>query len=332
MKHLKRRSSAAAIFALAALMSSCSFLHLSNDVAVKAVPIDLTFGASIPPTTAPLQPPPAIIVPPPVPTLPPLPTPPPVPTPPPEPVFACPEHPTALGARDPSTPDITPDEAPKEGVYLYRFQGQYGGPNAGLSTIIGYKTVSNVQTVDATLGSFTFQVEDPFNHIVLVLLAKPISSTDPLDGLFLQEIDIPSANLAMTDPLKFIPAQPLRMIDFPIQPGTNQTLAAIDTGQKPSSAPGGVLPPLPSADTITSNFTVGAAESVDVCADIAKAYKGNWELKITGQYNADLAGTFWIDTAYGGLPVKDDFTLTSDTLETGNFSSNLMRLDPVKFI
>src|SRR5439155_15289199 len=146
----------------------------------------------------------------------------------------CPEHPTALGARDPSTPDITPEEAPKEGVYLYSFQGQYGGPRAALSTVIGYKTVSNLQTVDATIGSFSFQVEDPFNHIVLVFLAKPISSTDPLDGLFLQEIDIPSTNPALgTDPLKFVPAQPLRMIDFPIEPGTNQTLAALDTGQKP---------------------------------------------------------------------------------------------------
>lgn len=327
MKRSNPRRFATTVALLALLGTSCSSFRVQSDVAIKQVPVDLTFGAKAQdqPSAAPL--PPLPDVPrylPPRPSVPGPFNPPPVPK---EPLCGVT---TAIAARDPSTPSISNDQRPREGTYLFRFDGNLDGQPAR-EGVVAYKAISS--TSEEPEG-FSYSVKSDFDGLVLHFEVRPVAEEQQLPGLFLKRIDIPRAD-GEEAPAAFIPGSPLKLLAFPIESGTRQTASGPDvaskrdTGIANPTAPGTVYQP--SANTMTSRVDVGAREIIEVCADLAQAWKVNWELEIAGDFNIQMIGTFWLDTAYGGWPVKEDFIILGD-LVNGNFASNLMKLDPGAYL
>ncbi|MFA5891271.1 MAG: hypothetical protein WDA27_10060 [Actinomycetota bacterium] len=320
------RRTATTIALLALLGTSCSSFRVQSEVAIKQVPIDLTFGAKA--VAAPSRPP--------LPPLPPLPRylpPPPyvpVPVPPSVPAGPLCGVTTAIAARDTSTPDISSKQRPQEGTYLFNFDGGLEG-EAAREGVTAYKTISS--TAEEPEG-FSYSIKSEFDGVVLHFEVRPTTEEQQLPGLFLKRVDIPQKK-SEDAPATFIPASPLKLLAFPIEVGTSQTASGPDvaskrdTGISNPAAPGTIYQP--SANTMTSRVDIGAREIIEVCADLAQAWKVNWDLKIAGDFNIEMIGTFWLDTAYGGWPVKDDFILTGD-LANGNFASNLMKLDPGAYL
>lgn len=316
---------------MAVATTSCSFLAVPSEVGIKQVPIDLTFGGELPDQDdgsvgPPPVLPPAIV---PEPTLPPAPE---QPKPKPKPDLCGPTLASAV-ARDPAPASITStnvqDTFPTEGTYLYSFIGNF--ENRQLFFDIAHKELGNIQDVGE---GYSFSVADPFNGTVWWFEAQPETDTSANPGLFLQKIEIPEepATPGGLPPrrLEFTPAAPLKVLNFPIQPGERVRSAAVDNAPKTEDPVTGGLQ-LPSANTITSTVDVGSREIILVCEELAQAWKVNWALQIAGEYNLDIVGSFWLATQYGGWPVKEEYTISGDLIP-GNFATNLMKIDPGNYL
>lgn len=316
---------------LALVSTSCALFAVPNDVGVKNLTVDLTFGGNQPPTNEPLPdfslpPVPVIELPEPPPPIPPPPPPPPI----------CPPPPSTAAPRDPAVPTINPHNVPQLGEYMSRSQGNYENEEPFIR--ISTKDVTNlVQQGDG----FRFSVKDTVTQMRLTLEAQPINEDDPANrpGLYLVRMELPAERpqIGGLDPraLAFEPAEPLQLTPFPIQPGTDTTDAAPDVAPKnetPIQDPITGAPLLsPSLNSMASTMIVDSAETIVVCSSLAQAYRASWDLEITGEFNIRILGTFWLATQYGGWPIKDDFVVVGDLLP-GNFSSSLMRIDPTDTI
>jgi hypothetical protein len=320
------RSWAALAPATAATVSACSRFQVASDVEIPRVPISLTFGAKPPaPPDFGFVPslPPAFILPPPI-----LP-----PPPPPDDgdEELCPPV-KAVGARDAAVTEITDANKPKPGTYLFRFAWNYSGQEDQF--LIGYKSVSASQN---ETNGFIFFVKDPHTGIEWNFESHPRvdNPDDPnsqLSGFFLRQLLIPQ-NDKGDKLIPFRPAQQgLRILNYPITDGDHVTSSAPDTAVK-SDVPNSPNPLLvtPPRSEIVSDVIVGSREIIDVCADLAQAWKINWTLRISGGYNVYLSGSFWLATQYGGWPIREEYFIDGDLVK-GNFASQMMRLDPGDYL
>lgn len=348
MKRSDLRKAAALAVTLGFLLPACGFFSVKNDVSVKRVGVDLVFGAqSLSPqpsfsggATFPTFAPPTLTTPP-QPTFSPEP-----------PEELCPPT-TALGAELETVPRPTFDDDPKthdhvpeindntsEGVYLNAFDGNLTGQRtaqSGANNLV----IHNFQlqagfTPQSQLG-FQFSLRDEFNGVDMEFYVNPGTEDEQTDegGLYLKSITIPTKGPLEkgVEYLSFItPAPHVKLLDWEVTPGATLSSSAGDVASKrvvPFDDPTGAVNqvPLPSANSITSSTTVGKGENIPICATIGQGYQTTWDLKITGEFNVRLVGTFWLATQYGGWPIKSDYIMFGD-LVGGAFSNHLMRLHP----
>lgn len=333
--------------------TACGLFAIQSEVGLKKVNVDLTFGANLEPlptVTFPPPPPPATV--PPIPTLDPscsdgldndddglidFPADPGCDNPtdddesePPPPLCG---PTTATAAEDATVATMTyPDNVPEEGNYLFQVLGNF--ENEPFFNAFGHATISNIAQVGE---GFEYTIADPITLMELTFQAQPISETDPVgDGLFISRIQLPEDR---TSPqprlLAFEPAQPIRVLEFPIEPGASVSGQQIDVAPKsttPITNPVTGLPVLsPSGNAVRSSTKVEAPETVIVCEELGRAYKMNWDLQITGEFNVRILGTFWMATQYGGWPMRADYLVVGDLIP-GNFISNLAKIDPGDYI
>ena len=336
MKPSKPFRAFALALAAGVLMSSCSLLQVKSEVAAKEINLDITLGAPPPPEQADRG---EIALP----TIEPIPIdiPDPFdddidePPPPPPPPF-CPPFPTAFGARKPSELDVNVsdiperDNSPVAGSYLFRFTGNYNEDRA-------YDTVSlkflESQLRDVETNELKFTIDDTDTNIKLHLHSvgqlRADDTPNPTPGLFLTAIEIPQKDRSLENRLKFEPAGEIKLLTYPIEEQATWTETKTDIAGKEPIAPDVLTP---SVNQMRSVIHVGAREDVAVCEDISRAWKVNWDLRITGQYETVLSGLLWLDTGMGGWPVREDLVMSSEPLISGNFTSNLMKLDPTDYL
>lgn len=331
MKPSKSRSlRVVPLVALSMLLSACGLLDVPSDVDVKAVPVDLKFGAQISKTVAP--PDIGVLTDPPIIDLNPLPD---DPTTPPKrrkPVVVCPPT-TADAARDFSPGVIeTFENGPLEGQYPTYFEGQFA--EAGFARSVGYKSIEDVEE-NSNGTQYTFTVRDDNVILGMEMSFQVVYTQDEgvPDGISLTKLVVPRHNEdGSIDEFAFVPQPPMGIMDFPIGAGSEKITTAVDNEPKtaaPADNPlgGGLL--APSGNNMRSTFTVGGRETISVCADMARPWKSNWELEITGEYDLTMSGTFWFDTSKGkgGMPIRADYILDGN-VEKGTFLSTILRLDP----
>lgn len=327
MKLSKLRKVAPLALAMLALATSCSYLKVPDDVSIKAVPIDLTFGVAKE-KTGPQDRLPTPVAPSELPTLPPDDKP---PEEDPDPPELCPPL-AELGAREAPKSIERPDHEPREGKYLHLWAGNFDGREQFFT--VGLKDVSQVfEDPEANApNSFYFTVDDNVVGMKYWFQVRPIAEggdQDPSDlpGLYLKRLDLrPNGQ---SDKFAFIPASPLRLAGFPFVEGTTERQSA------PDIAPKNQLPipglPQPTANTIISEFQLGRIDTIQVCAKLARAFSVNWKIEIHGEFEHELFGTFWFQTGMGGWPIREQYTMLGDQLVAGNFESYLLNLDPLKY-
>lgn len=317
------------LIALGTLLSACGLLDVPNDVDVKAVPVDLKFGAQItkkiePPDIGDLGEPPIIDL-----DLPPVEEKEEKPR---KTIEVCPVT-TADAARAPSKGEIKSfEESPVEGSYFTYFEGQF--PDAGFQRAVAYKTVEDVEE-NSNGTEYAFTVRDDNILLGLEMGFRVVYTQDEgvPDGISLTKMVLPRHNDdGSIDDFAFVPQPPLGLMDFPINPGAEKISTGVDNEPKteaPAENPlgGGLL--APSGNNMRSTLTVGSREIIEVCADLAQAWRTNWKIEITGEYDVTLTGTFWFDTSEGkgGVPIRTDFVLEGN-VEEGIFLSSILRLDP----
>lgn len=356
MGSLKVRSRAMFGVTLIALLgSACSSFSPKAEVQTKQVAIDLAFGAKVDPTVVPddeiLRPlDPEILV---------LPDPPrPKPVDPVEPDL-CPP-PSALGPKyeaparikdgpfypeDGSAPDENNANRPPAGNFLFKYSGNRA--DEPLKETFGYKVIDGVarEILPGTeFEAYRYRITDDFTGISMRFTVVPsterIDATDPTaDGLFLRQIDIPRFKAGPKDaPLEFIPASSqttggLRIFNFPIEPGDTFEDQSAEVAAKDEVVPGGGVF-RQSGNTITTRVIVGNLTTIPVCDQLARTWKIAWEITSAGEYPFQIAGNFYMGTHIGGWPLKEDFVIFSegDKVISGNFSSNLARIDPGDYL
>lgn len=337
-----RRSPRPGLLGLALMLmtTSCALFTVPDDVGIKKLGVDLTFGGKLPTT----PPGPSAFSLPPVPTITPSPPPDPGPPPPPPPPLCGPttavgaiEAPTSMHADPDGNPETDDGQQPLEGNYPFHFIGNLeGGPQVEFDA---NKVITNSQLTN-TPGGFEYDIGDPFlPGMRFGFESRPESETDPVGaGLYLTKIEIPFREPGQFFPdrqLLFEPQGGLKFIEFPIQSGTTITRSAPDIAPKEESP---VQDPitgapilLPSANEMTSQTTIHSTERIVVCEELAQAWRTSVDIQITGDYNIRFLGTFWLGTQFGGWPIKDDFVVVGD-LAAGNYSSNLLKVDPGDYI
>ncbi len=345
----RSRSRNVAVLAVAfATLTSCSAFRAKPEVEVQAVPVSLIFGAKVkkaepaaPLPDFPTTPPPFEVPPPP---------------PPPPKTDPCEENPyqrgcagfqlcpppSAPSARDASPNDIRVGEnepRPVEGKYLFAHYGNHSGEPEQL-----YITENDLTGIGPVADEgYYFSFFNRVNNVHMRFEVHPSPGIDEeadpqadAPGLFLKQIDIPPKSATDDRAYVFGPTDPIRMMTFPINAGEIVEDASPEFSPKrgtgvPDADGNEILQP--SSNTLRSHVEVGAPEIVEVCADLAQAYKITWTLTITGDFQATMTGTFWISTAYGGWPIKESYVIANaGELIEGNFSASLMRLDPTGFI
>lgn len=328
--------------ALAFALTGCGLFTVEDGVAAKAVKVDLVFGAKLPSEqpgfTDPGNPFPD--------ELPPLP---PLPVLPPQPPDAtedlCPPT-SAPGARDETVASIQRSHEPQGNEYLTAVKSHIEDqrPVARVDKRIIYdvELQESALSGDPERAGFQYFVRDTFSGIQMAFVVYPGQDDEQVQegGLYLKRLIIPTKD--REEDLHFImQAFPhIKILDFPIIEGTELTSEAGDvaakrtkitnpvTGDTVADVPqGGVVP---SPNSITATSVVGDIDNkVQVCADLGAAYKVALDIKITGDFNQRIIGTFWLSPQYGGWPIKDDYFMFGDLLE-GVFSNNIMRLPPAQ--
>lgn len=352
MKPSKQFKFAALAVTVGIALTSCSLLRVKTEVAAQEVKLDLTLGA--PPVAAfPTQS--QIALPTiPIPSF--TPFPPvdePTETPTPEPTFSCPPQPTAQGARDVADPDVNvsdldpeQDDTPVEGEYRFRYEYNYEAEPATRTE--GHKILElmpdNPTTQqkgrDLDRNELRFSVDDTITNIKMYFHTVGVETLDSTPnanpGLYLTAIEIPRKDRLLENRYFFDPEPDLQLLRFPIEEDMNVVSAASDAGLK-NDLPVPGTPGRPSANQMRSEVTVGGREQIEVCVDYAQGWKVNWDLRIEGESPIVMNGLFWLATAYGGWPVREEFVLSVpiaavNPLISGNFSSNMMMLDPTGYL
>ncbi|HEX9712668.1 MAG TPA: hypothetical protein VGB52_08985 [Actinomycetota bacterium] len=324
-------------------LTGCGLFTVQDGVAAKAVKVDLVFGAPSPSQPPEFQDPgnpfgDQLPPPPPLPVLPPAP---------PDPgLDLCPPT-TAQGARDPTVSTIDQSQQPQEDDFLTATKSQIEGqpPTARVEKRIIKGVEPEQSFYDPTNPDrfgFQYFVEDTFNGVEMQFLVYTGEADEQVEegGIYLKSITIPThaAKRADRQAMTFITPQPhLKLVDFGIAQGTELTSEAGDVSGKPrtiddpSGEPVVEIPGLvPSPNSISTTTVVGAIDNkVQVCADLGAAYRVSLDLKITGEFQHRLIGTFWLAPQYGGWPIKDDYFMFGDLLE-GVFSNNIMELPPAQ--
>ena len=237
----------------------------------------------------------------------------------------CPK-PTAIAPRDIAVQSITtPDNEPREGTYLFQ-----SGGSPGFRDPIGVNIIRDLEEQADPLGGpgFSYTFDDLYSGITIHLASRDETDETEIsqfDGLYLTEIDIRMDR--DQHPLTFIPNPPLALFAYPIFQPDEMTSSGIDVSAK-REGPAGVGPP--SANAMSSHTMAGPRETIAVCADLMQVVRTSWDLRITGEYNFRLLGTFSLATQYGGWPARADFFLTGD--RSGEYTSSLMRVDPGVYI
>lgn len=344
------RKGAAVAFALATLLSGCSKFTAQTGVDIKEVNIDLAFGKapSTNPSTQPLLPPDV-----------PLELPP--PNLPPPPVFQdtpilCPPV-SAVGADKAASTSVSADSdfynymKTRQGTYLFDYVWNYA--NKPQVHRYGTKDLGELQLENdnyqgSTPGGFSFDMHDNVDPKVVLGFGSwgedPTASTNGQgqadeqdhDGFFFNQIVVPrDVKNSEADAFRG-QAQYFKLLDYPITEGQHFTYSQPDTGFKPGNqvadpVNGGFLP-MPAQGTLTITSDVGAKQIIAVCDKLAQAWEVNIHITAqeNGPYSFDLVGKFWLATGYGGMPVREDFTISGDLIQ-GNFFSQMMRLDPGEF-
>lgn len=284
------------------------------ELAVRAVPGDVEYGAQRQPAPPPsAAPAPVAVLPP---GAPPLiygaPTPPPATTFAPSPTTTpnpCPTAPLdavpALGA------DASATVPPVAARYLWREKGTYqvgGGPALPFSPQLTH-TVTNVSAVDPTTGAYTFDVVDSaggLDGLQTVTYSYQVIpppqgttnvqgvSTSQAAGLYLTGVDVAQSPLPQPRVAKFAP--PVQLVQFPTTGLPSWSSAGSDSE---------------SQDTISLNGAVTAHVTVDACGTLVDA----WEVHATGSLvgpNQDLSLdlTYDVATQFGGLIVGEKTSIT----------------------
>lgn len=320
----------AALAAIALLTSACSFLSVPNEVSVHKLPVDLTFGGETAPTSTPPPVPPLpdiTDIPPVLPDDPGDDTPPPKPPPP-----ICP--PTSAIAPESAVASIGFEDAPEPGTYLFQFIGNE--ENGTPLVLRGYRTLENYVETEA---DFTYTVSDTMTGAKWSFRVEPEApdaSNTATTGLYLTKVELPKSTFDLAaGTFTFEPASPLKMLAFPIQPGTEQVASAPDVAPKtatPITNPLTGAPLLsPSLNAMQMTTTIGSPEIFEVCEDLAQAYKANIDLEMTGEYNVHILGAFYLWTQRGGWPIREDFVVSGDVMP-GNFAATLMKLEPGDYL
>ncbi|HEX9775172.1 MAG TPA: hypothetical protein VGB83_06300 [Actinomycetota bacterium] len=327
---------------LATFLTSCGFFTVPNEVDIVRVGVDLTFGGDTIEIDQPVLPPIAL----PSIEIPEFPEPEPEPTTPEEPLCG---PTTAIAPRDAATANISQANIPSQGTYLFQFQGNR--ENGFPFFDVGYRTIGNIVEATEPDGSpsFRFEIEDPIDYFSGEPLGRRITykvvpstgADNPTEGLFLTKIEFTNYE-PFRDPdegparyLAFEPAKPLKLIDFTIEQGATSTDAAADVAPKSES---GQTDPLsgapilvPSSNTIQSDTEILGRDRITVCEELAQAYKISWKLEISGEYELEMFGLFWVATQYGGWSVKEQYTVIGDVF-AGNYDTNLMKIDPGDYL
>lgn len=340
--------------ALVMLMSGCSKFAAQSDVEIRKVPVELAFGNPPEPKAGPLQP----IAPPSAIELPPLI----------EPTFdeppaedLCPPL-SNFGAEE-AVPEIPASDSDffnymktRVGDYLYNYVWNYAGEEQ--HAFAGIKTLGDLQLENdlyqgSTPGGYTFNMYDEVDPKMIwgfgAWASDPDAATNGQgapdeqdhDGFFLNQIVIPNHDPNKRPTPEFYTyrstGQLFKLMDFPAREGQSYSITSQDTALKPGD---GVRDPInggflatgsPGSLTVTS--VVGPKRIVSVCADVAQA----WEVNVTitadeadDKYDFELIGKFFFDTAYGGQPVRSEYTITGSLIQ-GNFFSQMMRLNPGEY-
>jgi hypothetical protein len=291
------------------------------EVAVRAVPADVAYGAQSQPAPpvvaavpqvalAPGAPPLIYGAPPPAPatTFAPAPTPTPAP--------ACPAAPVDAVAAVAADPSAT--VPPAAATYLWREQGTYrlgGGPSLPFTPQLTH-TVGNVTAPDAA-GSYTFDVTTSSGGLTGLqevtysyqVVPPPGGtnvqgvSTSQAAGLYLAGMDVKQSGLATARVARFAP--PLLLMQFPGTDLPTWSTTATDTA---------------SHDTITLSAAVTRHVAVDACGTVVDA----WEVHATGSLvgpNQKLTFkdmTYDVATQFGGLIVAEHTEVTGTELSGGS--------------
>lgn len=203
---------------------------------------------------------------------------------------------------------------------------------------------------------YSFGVLDAFRNMEIRYLVVP-DGVDPVGppGFYFQELSLIHPK---TDELTVVrPANPLLLMDFPIEAGatTNAEAREVEVtldGEpigpigRPNYRPGdpivtgpGQGAPAPASGTAaTSGSTVLPITNdnrVYGCNSAADATRLNWTLNITGALEFELTGVHWFSPEYGGFPVADEIEVTTDAFSDVGWTgfeqkSTYMYLEPTK--
>lgn len=335
-----RSARAVALASLVLVASSCSLLDVPNEVGIRAVPVDLKFGALKQPkveqpTIGELPPVPDIVLPdfnddePEA-----------KPKPPPE---ICPVTKADAPENESRGEIISAEEMPREGPYFSEYQAH--ALDGTYTYTIGFKEVTAEENAEAT--GYTFSVQDVVpvftgggNAVVGMDMSFQVVYTRPEpepDGMSLTRLVLRSVTEeGELVEYPFVPNPPIALVEFPIVQGSKLTREAVDVEGKEEGATNPITgqPILtPSGNNMKSVFEIGSREIIEVCADLAQAWRANWNIEITGDFNVNLSGAFWFDTSKGkgGMPIRNDYILTGD-IEGGTFASRILRIDPGDFL
>lgn len=355
MGSLKVRSSVGrrAMFALtliAMLSSACSSFSPKAEVLTKQVAIDLAFGVKVNPNVVtdepilrPLEP---EIVDLPDPERPEKPrTVEPDLCPPPSALAPKYVAPTSIkgGRWDPEHPNN--GNSPPEDKWLFKFSGNRA--DEPYREEFAYKTIDahGFDTLPGNYDAFHYRVSNSFNGVNMWFTVVPNSEEidragGTADGLFLRRIEIPRFGASDTEKsLQFSPASAettggLRIFNFPIKPGDAADDESAEVAAKDRVPIPGQVVPRTSGNTLTSKVSVGGLTTIPVCDQLARTWKIAWEITSIGEYPWQIAGNFYMGTHIGGWPLKEDFVIYSDgdKVISGNFSSNMARLDPGDYL
>lgn len=349
-----RRHAMFGLTLMALLSSACSSFSPKAEVQTKQVAIDLAFGVKVDPKVVPADEPLRPLEPPVI-DLPPAIRPPPK-------TFVQPDlcpPPSALGPKytspteiksgsfypaDGTQPDENKANSPPDGTFLFRFSGNAAG--GAYKEEFGYKTIDSIAREflpGSNYEAFRYRVSNRFNGINMWFTVVPRTEAidtagGTADGLFLKRLEIPrfGADPANDTSLQFSPASAettggLRIFNFPIKPGDTVEDQAAEVAGKDEVAPGAFRQ---SGNTLTTRVRVGKTVSIPVCDQLASAWKISWEITSAGEYPFQIAGNFYMGTYIGGWPLKEDFVIFSegDKVISGNYSSNMARLDPGDYL
>lgn len=343
---MKWSRNAAIVITVAMVASSCSRFAPKADVSINKVGVDLAFGVDVekllePPPLPPPPPPPPFELPPP-PEIPP-------PPPPPPPTPFCPGVQTQSQRDGDAPPSMRPGEFnpkdpsrggnwPRSGKYPTFYQYNYAGEQTEAG--YDYKRIG-IRRDDASTNSFWYTVFDERHGVTLeytiIYEANATegadSSNSDIAGIYLRSLRLP----LKTDPTKsriFIPANAeaggLKLASFPLGGGQTTESTQPNRAANDVDVQGNQLPLSPPSSTIATRVIIaGKPQNVFVCDQMARAWRFNTSIEISGDVEVSLIGSFWIATQYGGWAIQEVFSLDGgNEFISGNFLGRIARLDP----